>query len=51
MAVVEIHGFPGAGKTTVLTMIAQRSLQGKETLGIPPYKMVLTSFPSCEKSS
>lgn len=45
MAVVEIHGFPGAGKTTVLTMIAQRSLQGKETLGIPPYKMVLTSFP------
>lgn len=43
--VVEIHGFPGSGKTTVLTMIAQRSLQGKETLGIPPCDTVLTSFP------
>lgn len=43
--VIEIHGFPGAGKTTVLTMLAQRSLQGKETLGIPPYDTVLTSFP------
>jgi len=43
--VVEIHGFPGSGKTTVLTMIAQRSLQGKETLDIPPCDTVLTSFP------
>ena len=43
--VIEIHGFPGSGKTTVLTMIAQRSLQGKETLDIPPCDLVLTSFP------
>ncbi|MBR1528321.1 MAG: hypothetical protein IJ642_06025 [Oscillospiraceae bacterium] len=43
--VIEIHGFPGAGKPTVLTMIAQRSLQGKETLDIPPCDTVLTSFP------
>ena len=45
MAVIEIHGFPGAGKTTVLTMIAQRSLKGKKTLGIPAYDTVFTSFP------
>lgn len=45
MAVIEIHGFPGAGKTTVLTMIAQRSLRGLETLGIPSSDMVFTTFP------
>lgn len=49
--IIEIHGFPGAGKTTVLTMIAQRSLQGKETLGIKPHKKVFTTFacPGCYK--
>ena len=43
--IIEIHGFPGAGKTTVLTMIAQRALKGKWTLDIPPTKNVFTSFP------
>ena len=43
--VIEIHGFPGAGKTTVLTMIAQRALQGKSTLGLPKTTQVFTSFP------
>ncbi len=43
--VIEIHGFPGAGKTTVLTMIAQRALQGKSTLGLPKCREVYTSFP------
>lgn len=43
--VIEIHGFPGSGKTTVLAMIAQRALQGKRTLGIAPCNTVLTSFP------
>lgn len=43
--IIELHGFPGAGKTTVLTMIAQRALRGKRTLGLPPSKTVLTSFP------
>ncbi|MDE6005603.1 MAG: hypothetical protein K2G88_09485 [Oscillospiraceae bacterium] len=43
--IVEIHGFPGSGKTTVLTMIAQRALQGKFTLGLPPTKRVFTTFP------
>lgn len=43
--VIEIHGFPGAGKTTVLTMIAQRALQGKSTLGLPRTREVYTSFP------
>lgn len=43
--VIEIHGFPGAGKTTVLTMIAQRALQGKTTLGLAPCDTVFTSFP------
>lgn len=51
MAVIEIHGFPGAGKTTVLTMIAQRALLGKTTLDIPPKKAVYTTFecPGCYK--
>lgn len=51
MAVIEIHGFPGAGKTTVLTMIAQRSLADKTTLDIPPFKNVYTTFecPGCYK--
>lgn len=43
--VIEIHGFPGSGKTTVLTMLAQRALQGKSTLGLPPSKTVFTTFP------
>lgn len=43
--VIEIHGFPGAGKTTVLTMIAQQLLKGRSCLGIPPQKYVFTSFP------
>lgn len=43
--IIEIHGFPGSGKTTVLTMIAQRALKGKSTLGLFPSKTVLTSFP------
>ena len=43
--VIEIHGFPGAGKSTVLTMIAQRALQGKSTLGLPKTREVYTSFP------
>lgn len=43
--VIEIHGFPGAGKTTVLTMIAQKLLSGKSFLGLSPRKRVYTSFP------
>ena len=43
--IIEIHGFPGSGKTTVLTMIAQRALQGKSTLWLPPAKKVFTTFP------
>lgn len=43
--VIEIHGFPGAGKTTVLTMIAQKLLQGKSILGLVPRDKVYTSFP------
>lgn len=43
--IIELHGFPGSGKTTVLTMIAQRSLIGKSTLGLYPAKTVLTTFP------
>lgn len=43
--VIEIHGFPGAGKTTVLTMVAQKLLQGKSCLGLPPQKYIFTSFP------
>lgn len=43
--VIELHGFPGSGKTTALTMIAQRSLNGKSTLGLPAYDTVFTSFP------
>lgn len=43
--IVEIHGFPGAGKTTVLTMLAQRSLQGKRTLDLYAFDTVYTTFP------
>lgn len=43
--IIDLHGFPGAGKTTVLTMIAQRSLQGKSTLGLKPSSTVFTTFP------
>lgn len=43
--VIEIHGFPGAGKTTVLTMIAQNALKGRSVLGLPRTKQVFTSFP------
>lgn len=43
--IIELHGFPGSGKTTVLTMIAQRSLMGKSTLGLKPTPMVFTTFP------
>lgn len=44
--ILELHGFPGSGKTTVLTMIAQRALQGKSTLDIPVSRdtSVYTSF-------
>lgn len=51
MAVIEIHGFPGSGKTTVLTMIAQRALLGLSTLDIPTQKTVYTTFecPGCYK--
>lgn len=42
--IMEIHGFPGSGKTTVLTMIAQNALQGKSVLGLPRVKQVFTSF-------
>ena len=41
--IVEFHGFPGSGKTTVLAMIAQRALQGKSTFGLSG-KSVYTSF-------
>ena len=43
--VIEIHGFPGAGKTTVLTMIAQNLLAGRSVMGLSPRSRVLTSFP------
>lgn len=43
--IIEMHGFPGAGKTTVLTMIAQKMLQGKSVLGLPPTEKIYTSFP------
>lgn len=43
--VIEIHGFPGSGKTTVLTMIAQNALKGRSVLGLPKTKTVFTSFP------
>lgn len=43
--VIELHGFPGSGKTTALAMIAQRALKGKSTLGLMPTDKVLTSFP------
>lgn len=43
--VIELHGFPGAGKTTVLTMIAMRLLAKKSVLGLKPRTMVYTSFP------
>lgn len=42
---IEIHGFPGAGKTTVLTMIAQKLLSGKSIMGLVPREKVYTSFP------
>ena len=42
--VIEIHGFPGSGKTTVLTMIAQNALKGRSVLGLPKTKQVFTSF-------
>lgn len=45
MAIIEMHGFPGAGKTTVLTMIAQKLLQGKKILGLSPTEKIYTSFP------
>lgn len=43
--VIEIHGFPGAGKSTVLAMIAQTLLKGRSILGLTPHSKVMTSFP------
>lgn len=43
--ILELHGFPGAGKTTVLTMIAQKLLAGRSVLGLRPTDKVYTSFP------
>lgn len=43
--IIELHGFPGSGKTTVLAMGAQMLLSGKSFLGLPPEKYVFTSFP------
>lgn len=43
--IAEIHGFPGSGKTTVLTMVAQKLLSGKSCLGFEPRQHIYTSFP------
>lgn len=42
--IYEIAGLPRAGKTTALTMIGLRSLQGKSTCGIAPHKKVFSTF-------
>lgn len=42
--IYEIAGLPRSGKTTALTMIAQRSLKGKSTAGIPSHDKVFTTF-------
>lgn len=44
MSIYGVFGLPGAGKTTVLTCIAQRSIAGKGFLDIPPHKTVFTNF-------
>lgn len=42
---IELHGFPGSGKSTVLTMIAQKLVCGKSVFDLKPHKYVYTSFP------
>lgn len=44
MAIYGVYGLPGAGKTTFLTYIAQRSLAGKGFMDIPAYNIVFTNF-------
>lgn len=44
MSVYGVYGLPGAGKTTFLTYVAQRSLAGKSFRDIPAYDTVFTNF-------
>lgn len=44
MSIYGVFGLPGAGKTTFLTYLAQRSMRGKSTLDIPAHKTVFTNF-------
>lgn len=43
--IIELHGFPGAGKTTVLSYIARQLNFGKTVFGLSPRGRVFSSFP------
>lgn len=43
-AMYGVVGKVGAGKTTFLTALAQKSLQGKSFMGLPAYDKVFTTF-------
>lgn len=43
--IIEFHGFPGAGKSTVLSYIARQLNSGKSCFGLSPRGRVFSSFP------
>lgn len=42
--IIELFGLPGSGKTTALTMIAQKTLQGKNVLNLGKHSKIFTTF-------